>query len=119
SWNIRPLSRALEAPAWACVPALPSRSATQQNCRVGCTQHRQQGVDMGRVKRLTPVRFKEILRRQNPPVFGQHYEPSIKATREEAPSDSRPAFVWSERLQRDISTLSKPERAVLCIVLYC
>lgn len=74
---------------------------------------------MGMPKRLTKKRFEEILERQDPPTFGKGYQPSIKATREEAPAGSRPADVWSERLQRYIATLSEPERDVLPIVLYC
>jgi hypothetical protein len=68
---------------------------------------------------LTESRLNEILRRQDPPEFGLAYEAAIKATREEAPSNCRPAYVWSEKLGRDVSTLSKPEREVLSIVLYC
>lgn len=74
---------------------------------------------MGMPKRLTRKRFEQILERQDPPTFGKGYQPSIKATREEAPAGSRPADVWSERLQRYIATLSEPERDVLPIVLYC
>ncbi len=73
---------------------------------------------MGASRQLTRARLTEILRRQDPPAFGPTYEPAIKATREEAPSNCRPAFVWSDRLQREISTLSEPERDVLAIVLY-
>lgn len=69
--------------------------------------------------RLTESRYREILRRQLKPVFGPNYEPSIKACREEAPSKSSPATVWSDLLQRDIHTLSEPERYVLAVLLYC
>jgi hypothetical protein len=74
---------------------------------------------MGMPKRLTKRRFEVILERQDPPAFGKGYQPSIKATREEAPAGSRPAEVWSELLQRDIATLSEPERDVLPVALYC
>jgi hypothetical protein len=74
---------------------------------------------MGAPKHLTLTRLNEILRRQRAPAFGLAYEPGIKATREEAPSGSRPATVWSERLGRDVHTLSGSERAVLAIILYC
>lgn len=69
--------------------------------------------------RLTERRFKEILRRQLNPAFGKGYEPSIKASREEAPARSSPATVWSDLIGRDIHTLSEPERAVLSVLLYC
>ena len=74
---------------------------------------------MGMLRNLTEARLKEILRRQDPPTFGPGYEPAIKPTREEAPSRSRPAPVWVDKLGRDVSTLSWPERAVLAIILYC
>ena len=73
---------------------------------------------MGASRHLTRARLNEILRRQNPPRFGTGYEPAIKATREEAPSISRPAWVWSEFLGRYISTLSGPERSFLPLALY-
>ncbi|MGE1125628.1 hypothetical protein ACQJ02_29725, partial [Pseudomonas zeae] len=69
--------------------------------------------------KLSVARLTEILRRQQTPAFGPDYEPSIRACREEAPSGSRFATVWSQRIGRDIHTLSGPERAVLSIVLYC
>lgn len=72
-----------------------------------------------KLAKLTAARVAEILRRQRAPVFGKGYEPSIKACREEAPSSSRFATVWSSLLGRDIHTLSRPERAVLGILLYC
>jgi hypothetical protein len=74
---------------------------------------------MGQLQHVTEARLTEILRRQDPPKFGTAYEAAIKPTREEAPSKSRAAPVWSERLGREVSTLSKAERAVLAIILYC
>lgn len=74
---------------------------------------------MAHTIRMARSRLTEILRRQDPPQFGAGYEPSIKATREEAPSISRPALVWSELLSRFVHTLSDAETAVLCIILYC
>lgn len=74
---------------------------------------------MGSLRGMTHARFQTILARQNPPKWGAEYEPAIKATREEAPSRSRPAQVWSELLGRYVSTLSAPERVVLALVLYC
>jgi hypothetical protein len=74
---------------------------------------------MDKYRRMTYARLTEILRRQDPPKFGSAYEPAIRATREEAPSNCRPAFVWSSLLRREVSTLSTPEREVLSIALYC
>lgn len=69
--------------------------------------------------RMTYARLNEVLSRQDPPAFGRAYQPAIRATREEAPSNCRPAYIWSELLGREVSTLSEPERAVLAVVLYC
>lgn len=74
---------------------------------------------MGLLRNLTAARLTEILRRQDPPKFGPDYQAAIKPTREESPSNSRPAPVWVEKLGREVSTLSAAERAVLAIVLYC
>lgn len=74
---------------------------------------------MGTVRRLTEARLRTILSRQDPPAFGHGYVPSIRAVREEAPDKSRFAMVWSALVQREISTLSRPEKWVLYIVLYC
>lgn len=46
------------------------------------------------------------------------YEPAIRATREEAPSISRPAILYSAKLGRHVHLLSQPEVAVALIALY-
>ena len=74
---------------------------------------------MAAFNRLTEARLRKILSRQNPPKWGSKYEPSIKATREEAPSVSRFTEIWSDLLGRYISVLSTHEEHVLHIVLYC
>ncbi|QTD46520.1 hypothetical protein [Ottowia testudinis] len=74
---------------------------------------------MGLQYRLTEARLAEILRRQDPPRFGPGYEPSIKPTREEAPSSSRPAAVWVDKLGRDVCVLSRAERSALAVIVYC
>lgn len=74
---------------------------------------------MAKNGRLTRKRFETIVARQHSPKFGKDYQPSIRATREEAPADSSPAEVWSERLKRYVATLSEPERRVLSVALYC
>lgn len=73
---------------------------------------------MEKSTRPSPSRLQEILRRQDPPGFGAHYVPAIKASREEAPARSRPAWVWWDRAQRYLSTLSSVERAILMVCLY-
>lgn len=74
---------------------------------------------MGTVRRLTEARLRTILSRQDPPAFGRDYDPSTRAVREEAPDKSRFAKVWSALVEREISTISRPEKWVLYIVLYC
>lgn len=74
---------------------------------------------MGTIRRLTEARLRTILSRQDPPAFGRDYDPAIRAAREEAPDKSRFAKVWSALVDREISTLSRPEKWVLYIVLYC
>ena len=74
---------------------------------------------MGEARQLTERRLKEILRRQLAPSFGPGYEPSMRATREEAPSRSRFAAVWSEQLGRYVHALSSAERDVVALLLYC
>ena len=73
---------------------------------------------MPKAIKLTLARLKEILRRQDPPQWGKQYDPAIRATREEAPSRSRPAQVWSERLDRYCHTLSLVEQKVLLLALF-
>lgn len=73
---------------------------------------------MGKATRPSPARLDEINLRQDPPGFGSKYVPAIKASREEAPPRSRAAWVWWERAQRYLSTLSSVERAVLMVCLY-
>jgi hypothetical protein len=62
--------------------------------------------------------LKKILGRQSPPQWGAGYEPAIKATREEAPSLSRFAEIWSTKLGRYIHCLSTNEEHVLYVILY-
>lgn len=70
-------------------------------------------------RRMTIERFREILRRQDPPAFGKDYEPSIKALTAEAPPGSNNGRIWSEVIQREIHFLSRPEELVVPILLYC
>ncbi len=73
---------------------------------------------MEKSTRPSPSRLQEILRRQDPPGFATQYRPAIKASREEAPSRSRPAWVWWEPAGRYLSTLSSVERSILMVCLY-
>ncbi|MGX9732482.1 hypothetical protein ACWYXO_17890 [Janthinobacterium aestuarii] len=74
---------------------------------------------MGYLTRPSAARLKQIHNRQDNPGWGKDYVPAIKATREEAPSGSRPALTYSGKLQRDVHTLSKVETETLLIGLYC
>lgn len=73
---------------------------------------------MAKAINLTLARMQEVLRRQDPPQWGKYYDPAIRAKREEAPSRSRPAQVWSERLGRYCHTLSLVEQKVLLLALF-
>ena len=73
---------------------------------------------MSKLTRPSPYRLAQIIQRQDPPGFGANYVPAIKASREEAPPRSRPAWVWWERVGRDLSTLSSVERSMLMPCLY-
>jgi hypothetical protein len=59
-----------------------------------------------------------VSRRQDPPEWGANYTPAIRATREEAPSRSRPAQVWSDRLGRYCHVLSLVEQKALLLILF-
>lgn len=74
---------------------------------------------MGRITHPSLERLKQILERQDPPAFGPTYVPSIRATREEAPSFTSASEVWSVRLGRYVHVLSKGELSVLGIALQC
>ncbi len=63
-------------------------------------------------------RYKQILRRQEKPKFGSDYEPSIRATREEAPNISIATQSWSSFLGRRVHTLSGPETKAASLALY-
>lgn len=69
--------------------------------------------------RPSEARLRKILERQNPPMWGANYVPSILATREEAPSVSRFAQVWSPLLRRYVHVISTNEEHALHIVIYC
>jgi hypothetical protein len=76
------------------------------------------GVPMGTTKRLTLARREKILDRQDPPGWGADYVPSILATREEAPSISRPRQIWSDLLGRYCHVLSEVEARAIVLALH-
>lgn len=82
-----------------------------------CVATPREGIPMSQ-RRMTFARLKEIYRRQDPPSWGRAYQPSIKATREEAPAISRAAQLWSEKLQRYVHALSSSEQAAVRLVLH-
>ncbi len=53
--------------------------------------------------------LKRILSRQSINRFGTEYDPSTHATREEAPSISRPTIIYSILLDRDVHCMGLPE----------
>lgn len=73
---------------------------------------------MAKSNHVTLSRLKELIRRQDPPQWGSRYEPAIRATREEAPSRSRFAQTWFDRLARHIHTLSSIESTVLLLAMF-
>ena len=68
--------------------------------------------------RNTLNRLQEVMRRQHAVRFGPAYEPAIQATREEAPSLSKPTSFYSQRLQRRIHALSAIEADWFTFALY-
>lgn len=65
------------------------------------------------------ARLQQILKRQQSPGFGKDYIPAILATREEAPSHSRPMQISSEKMQRALHALSEGESNLIVMGLYC
>ena len=73
---------------------------------------------MGMRKKPSAERLHQISARQDTPKWGSEYEPAIYATREEAPSISRAAQIYSDFLGRDLHALSGVETEVLPFALY-
>lgn len=74
---------------------------------------------MGNHRRgVTVERCNAILERQENPRFLSDYIPSTFATREEAPSISRPAIIQSKKLGREMHVLGQPELHALLLALY-
>lgn len=64
---------------------------------------------MGSISHPSPERLETILRRQDPPAWGAKYTPGMLASREEAPSTSRPSTLSSSALERKEYARSFPE----------
>lgn len=73
---------------------------------------------MSALRGITKKRLDQIYARQSTPTFGVAYQPAILATREEAPSTSRPATIWYNKFRRNIHVLSYAEQCVLMLALY-
>jgi hypothetical protein len=73
---------------------------------------------MAKPKHISLSRLREILRRQDPPKWGQDYDPAIRATREEGPTRSRPAQVWNDKLGRYCHALSSVEQKALLVAMF-
>lgn len=63
-------------------------------------------------------RLRQIYERQVPAQFGRDYIPSTFATREEAPSKSRPARIYWPKNNRLLHSLSKPETNSILLAIY-
>ncbi|WP_139174823.1 hypothetical protein [Janthinobacterium lividum] len=73
---------------------------------------------MTKQRAITKSRFDEIMRRQLSPGWGAAYQPGIRATVSEAPSASRPAEFWAERLGRTVHALSSIETRAMILALW-
>ena len=62
-------------------------------------------------------RLKSILDRQDEPKFGQHYVPSILATREELPRLSFGSQIYCQKLNRVVHALSRAERDIAILAM--
>ncbi|ETF03496.1 hypothetical protein W822_09415 [Advenella kashmirensis W13003] len=73
---------------------------------------------MARNPLISEARLQLIERRQLRPGWGPHYEPAMRATRDEAPAISRPSTVYSSKLGREVHLLSLAERVPCQLALY-
>ncbi len=73
---------------------------------------------MAMTKGISPQRLEQILSRQKINRWGKDYIPAIMATRNEAPSISRPSILSSKKFERGIHLLSVPERNAALLALY-
>lgn len=73
---------------------------------------------MARNPLISAKRFKLINKRQSPMKWMAEYKPAMLATRDEAPSISRPSTLYWAKLGRDLHFLSLAERHVALLALY-
>jgi len=69
-------------------------------------------------QKLTVARVRTIYARQKPGRFGPLYRAAQQATRGEAPQRSYPCPHSSERLQRDLHAMSRPETGAIALILH-
>lgn len=69
-------------------------------------------------KRLNAQKAIEMYRRANSGGFGADYQPAIKVSRAEAPSQSKPCLLYCARLGRDLHLLSQGEFAAAIRALF-
>lgn len=73
---------------------------------------------VSRLPLISPERLLRIEKRQSTPRWGNEYIPAIKATRDEAPSISRPSVLYWSKIGRDLHFMSLVERRVCVLALY-
>lgn len=73
---------------------------------------------MGSSTRPSWQRYAQIESRQRTPKWLGDYQPAIKATREEAPRDSRPIEIYSQKLGRYLQAMSEVEMYLMPFALY-
>jgi len=73
---------------------------------------------MGRNRGVNLQRLNQILDRQEVPRSGANYLPATLATREEAPSKSRPKRIQSKQLGREVHLMSTPELHAALLALF-
>lgn len=69
-------------------------------------------------KGINPRHFTTIFKRQQHDLWGPDYQPSIRATAQEAPSISRASILTPALLEREVHVLSLPERHAGLLALY-
>lgn len=69
-------------------------------------------------KGISPANFRKIFERQTVEQWNADYTPSILATSQEAPAISRASTLGSALLNREVHTLSLPERHAAMLILH-
>ncbi|TKR57266.1 hypothetical protein D7I39_03085 [Allopusillimonas ginsengisoli] len=76
------------------------------------------GITMARHALISERRFHLIMKRQEEMRWLAEYQPAMLATRDEAPTISRPSTLYCEKLGRDMHFMSLAERHVCLLSLY-